>query len=404
MSAKLEAFFRREWQRSGVWQLVLRPVSWVYGAVVAARALLYRMGVLKRVAVGVPVIVVGNLTAGGAGKTPLVLALAHHLRERKPGVISRGYKARQGTLADEAALVQSRLGIPVEAHADRVEAANTVLARAPETRILIADDGLQHTRLQRDIEIVVVDGARGFGNGALIPAGPLREGLGRLHSVDAIVVNTAGSGSLLGLGVEVPRVSAEPVEGRESPEDASSDANVRQPSQDRGKSFGGAELPHARNGAHFGPKMAEKPRQMANLHSVLQLSGVPVFEMRYGNERFVAVSACAPSMTAQAFTAQTASQRIVAVAGIAAPEKFFAHLDALGLTLNATYAFDDHHVFTQRELSRIDADVIVMTEKDAVKCAGFNDARLVMMQIDALLPNAFFAFIDSTLSRKHHGA
>ena len=181
--------------------LLLLPLSWLFCAVVALRRYAYRTGLLPSYHVPVPVIVAGNITVGGSGKTPLVLWLVEFLRQAgyKPGIVSRGYGGRPGAgprevnaksdpveVGDEAVLLARRCGCPIRVSADRVAAARELLS---ECDVIISDDGLQHYRLQRDIEIAVVDAERGFGNGFCLPAGPLREPLRRLHEVDLIVNN-----------------------------------------------------------------------------------------------------------------------------------------------------------------------------------------------------------------------
>lgn len=172
-----------------------------YGAIVRLRRRLYRSGVLRAQRLPIPVIVVGNITVGGAGKTPLVIALVTALRERgwKPGVVSRGYggNARDPRLlgadpdpaavGDEPALIRARTGAPVAVGADRPAAARLLLDKGVD--VIVADDGLQHYALARDAEICVVDGARRLGNGRLLPAGPLREPESRLRQVDFVVCN-----------------------------------------------------------------------------------------------------------------------------------------------------------------------------------------------------------------------
>ena len=150
----------------------------------------------------VPVVVVGNISVGGTGKTPLVVHLVEQLRARgrTPGVVSRGYggdgdlsvlgpTARAEQVGDEPLLIARRTGAPVAVGADRVAAARALLAAHPEVDAIVSDDGLQHLRLARDLELCVVDGARGLGNGWRLPAGPLREGAARLASVDLVVRN-----------------------------------------------------------------------------------------------------------------------------------------------------------------------------------------------------------------------
>jgi tetraacyldisaccharide 4'-kinase len=196
-------WLQRQWYRLSLWHLVLWPVSLIFRLLVAVRRWLYRIGLLVSVRLPVPVLVVGNITVGGTGKTPLVLWLAELLRQQgyRPGIISRGYGGREGApesvsaasdpalVGDEPVLLAKRLRCPVWVGADRVEVARALLRARPDCDILISDDGLQHYRLQRDVELVVVDGVRRFGNGACLPAGPLREPLGRLRLVDAVVVN-----------------------------------------------------------------------------------------------------------------------------------------------------------------------------------------------------------------------
>lgn len=192
----------------------LRALVPVYRSLRAVSLLPYRLGWRKPEHVAVPVIVVGNLTAGGSGKTPLVLALIDGLRERgwNAGVISRGYGgsattptrvdagSAAGVVGDEPLLIRQRSGAAVAIARRRVDAAHLLLASAqmPSIDVLIADDGLQHIALARDIEIAVIDGERRFGNGRLLPAGPLREPLARLATLDFRICNgaTAAAGEL----------------------------------------------------------------------------------------------------------------------------------------------------------------------------------------------------------------
>lgn len=178
-----------------------RPLAALYGGVTGARRWMYRRGWLRSERLPVPVIVVGNIVTGGAGKTPLTIALAEALRARgyKPGVVSRGYGGAARTpmlldtrpdpavTGDEPALIRTRAAVPVAIGAKRLDAARLLLPEGVD--VIIADDGLQHYALARDIEICVIDGARRFGNRRLLPAGPLREPESRLRGVDFIVCN-----------------------------------------------------------------------------------------------------------------------------------------------------------------------------------------------------------------------
>ncbi len=182
------------------------PLAWLYGSLTALRRALYRIGWLRSTRLAVPVVVVGNLTVGGTGKTPLTLALVEALTARgwRPGVVSRGYGGTQrepalldeqpdpARFGDEPCLIRAS-GVPVAVGRDRPAAA-ALLLRAG-CNVVIADDGLQHYALARDVEICVIDGARRFGNGRLLPAGPLREPLSRLRRVDFRICNgAAGEG------------------------------------------------------------------------------------------------------------------------------------------------------------------------------------------------------------------
>jgi len=176
------------WQKRGGLAWLLWPLSLLYGALVGLRRTVYRNGWLTTQALPVPVIVVGNVIAGGVGKTPVVIELVHHLQRRglHIGVISRGYGRTTGSclevtgasiakdVGDEPALIYHRTGVPVFVGESRVDAARALLAAHPDTQLIVSDDGLQHLALPRDLEIVVFDD-RGLGNGFLLPAGPLRE-------------------------------------------------------------------------------------------------------------------------------------------------------------------------------------------------------------------------------------
>jgi len=196
----------RLWYQGHPLGLLLVPLGWLYCAVARLRALAYRRGWLASVAVSVPVIVVGNLTVGGTGKTPLVIWLCEYLRRRghRPGIASRGYggsAAAQPTrvtadadparVGDEPLLLVRRSRCPVIVGRDRAAAAGR-LADELGCDLVITDDGLQHYRLQRDLEILVVDADRRFGNGRCLPAGPLREPVARAGGVDLVILNGDG--------------------------------------------------------------------------------------------------------------------------------------------------------------------------------------------------------------------
>jgi len=190
----------KHWYRRGALAWLLWPASLLFRFLVFCRKLLYQVGVLPSRHPGIPVIVVGNLVAGGSGKTPLVLWIAEFLKSRgwSPAIVSRGYGARlqspraatvasdAAEVGDEPVLLARRSGCPVWVGPDRLRVIEALRAQHPEVELVILDDGLQHYRLRRDLEIAVVD-ASGFGNGFLLPAGPLREPRSRLRSVAAVV-------------------------------------------------------------------------------------------------------------------------------------------------------------------------------------------------------------------------
>lgn len=198
----------RIWYGKSPLKWALWPVSAVYLTLARLRRMAYRRGWRQAVATAVPVIVVGNVSVGGTGKTPFVIWLAAQLaqRGRKVGIVTRGYRGKgtewpqavaadsdAGEVGDEPVLLARRTGCPVVAGPDRVACVEALLERH-RLDAVISDDGLQHYRLARTFEIAVVDGARGMGNGLCLPAGPLREPPSRLQEVDAIVVNGAGFG------------------------------------------------------------------------------------------------------------------------------------------------------------------------------------------------------------------
>ncbi len=392
MRAWFERFFSREWQRRSGWQILLQPLSWFFAAVTAIRRAIYQNRLLTKTNVGVPVIIVGNISVGGTGKTPLTVALANALLARgfRAGIVTRGYVAdggrnykRRREQSDEATLMAARCAAPVVANRQRVLAAQMLLAEKPAINAIISDDGLQHYALERDLEIAVIDGARGLGNGYLLPAGPLRESTARLSTVDCIVVNNTN----------LRTVSA---------------VNVM-------SAMSAMSATNTSNGAAFEAKNAGELLPATSLANLLSETGKPIFDMRYGYERFSTLSGN-ENLSAEQFLAivqdkgADGSKRVAAVAGIGNPDRFFAHLTGLGISLASRHAFPDHHPFVAADLANIDAEIILMTEKDAVKCAVFVDnninsishskQRLWQMQIDAVLPEAFYDFIVHQLNRR----
>ena len=193
----------KTWYRRSPWSVLLLPLSFIYGASIQLRAAAYRFGALQCSEVGVPVIVVGNLTVGGSGKTPLVIRLVQLLARAgfSPGIVSRGYRGRTtkipclvqegadpSLVGDEPLLVHQQTGCPVVIDRNRIRGARHLTSQCG-VDIVVSDDGLQHLRMSRAVEIAVIDGDRRFGNGYLLPAGPLRESPSRLDTVDFVVTN-----------------------------------------------------------------------------------------------------------------------------------------------------------------------------------------------------------------------
>jgi tetraacyldisaccharide 4'-kinase len=306
-------WLQNHWYRITPLHLILIPISLVFSALVAVRRVFYRDRILISHQMLLPVIVVGNISVGGTGKTPLTLALAQQMIEHgwHPLIVSRGYKsiskrpqlAEPGMSAlqsgDEPLLMARRNICPVWVGKDRVATARAALESHPQCDVVLCDDGLQHYRLQRDIEIAVIDGEREFGNGWQLPAGPLREPVSRLKTVDAVVVNGGDTG---------PGQFAMHLEG-----------NV--------------------------------------FHNLLD-----------------------PTKTATAGEFNKTGNH--AVAGIGHPQRYFDHLATLGIVFTP-HAFPDHHPYSANDLAFDDCDAILMTEKDAVKCAEFADARYWVLRVDA---------------------
>lgn len=205
----------RHWSRITPVSVALLPLSLLFCLLVQMRRFLYRLGLLPVVKIPIPVIVVGNITVGGTGKTPLVIWLAHVLAQAgyRPGIVTRGYRGESPEwpvavtgmtpariAGDEAVLLARRSPCPVMAGPDRAGSARQLAAQG--CNIILSDDGLQHYRLARDLEIAVVDGSRRFGNGLCLPAGPLREPLSRLGSIALQVTNGVPAAGEIGMHLE----------------------------------------------------------------------------------------------------------------------------------------------------------------------------------------------------------
>ncbi len=205
-SNRREDLFVRSWYQKSLWLYLLFPLAITYWLLSSVRRLLYHAGILSSYRPPVPIVIVGNIAVGGTGKTPLVIALCRALESAgmKPGVISRGYGGSAPIYpysvtpnsnplhsGDEPLLIAEQSQVPVVVDANRENAIRCLLANNA-CDVIIADDGLQHYALQRDVEIVVVDGRRNFGNRCVLPVGPLREPVSRLNHVDYVVSNGPG--------------------------------------------------------------------------------------------------------------------------------------------------------------------------------------------------------------------
>jgi len=203
MKQKIARWLQDAWYKEMYISSALMPISMLYVDAMRFRSFLYRTGFKKKTKLAVPVIIVGNITVGGTGKTPLILWMARFLKQQgyKPGIISRGYggsaeqwpqwvdsQSSPELVGDEPVLMANRSGCPIVVGPERAKAGQMLLDKT-SCDIILSDDGLQHYALERDIEIAVIDGQRRFGNGYALPCGPLREPIERLQSVDLVVVN-----------------------------------------------------------------------------------------------------------------------------------------------------------------------------------------------------------------------
>lgn len=328
----------------------LIPLSLLFRASVALRRFRFRIFSSAARRMPVPVVVVGNITVGGSGKTPLVIALVEALRHEgyAPGVVSRGYggtatRSKRAVesvddslesgpddaanrFGDESVLIRSRTGVPVFVGRRRVEAARALLAAHPEVDVLIADDGLQHYALARNFEIAVFDG-RGVGNGRMLPAGPLREPLDRLLDIDAIVLN--GDDAVL-------------------PEIPGGGAPARSPY-----------------------RMTLVPGDAYRVNNPVETRELRLF----------------------------GGQRLTAAAGIGNPQRFFALLRRAGLKFHRM-PLDDHHRYHENPFINRFAEIVLMTEKDAVKCRRFDETRMWAVPVSAMIDPALVEAILAQIGSK----
>jgi len=325
------------WYKESIVAVLLLPLAFLFAGLVKFRKLFYRLGLLKSCTLPVPVIVIGNISVGGTGKTPFIIWLAQFLKESgfKPGIISRGYGGKAGSwpqwvdntssaeqVGDEALVIARQSVCPMAVGPSRIDAAKLLLERA-DCNVILSDDGLQHYALRRDIEVAVVDGARRFGNGYCLPAGPLREPVSRLQSVDFVIVN----GGQAGNGGEKKEFS-------------------------------------------------------------MQLDGDTAVNLLTGERKALI-----------AFKGINCH----ALAGIGNPERFFRLLTAAGLNCT-THGFPDHYRFQPHDLDFPNLSALLMTEKDAVKCASFARNQHWYVPVKAVLELSFPEQLLSLLKEKNEEA
>jgi len=332
-SLMLEEIFAR---RSG-WSVFLAPFSWVFYALVAARRI-FQTKINSNPHLAVPVVIVGNITIGGTGKTPLVITIARWLKEKgyNPGIVSRGYggnsshyplmvnfDSRAEMVGDEPLLLANTC--PVVVDPDRYRAAKFLLEKT-NCNLIISDDGLQHYKLPRDLEIAVVNEKKKFGNERLLPAGPLREPLGRLKEVDFILINSNSSD-----------LKKEPKQGIKD---------------------------CLKNGIFCTTKAIQlKHLVSGKTYPILEDSGLRgTINQQIKDWNF--------------------SHKIHAVAGIADPQRFADTLNGLGFS-SILHSYPDHHRFTGEEFIFDDDFLIVITAKDAVKCKSVINDKIWVLEVEA---------------------
>ena len=303
------------WYEQKKWIYLLLPLMLLFWLISSVRRLLYRAGILKHIKIPVPVIVVGNISVGGTGKSPLTAYLVKELKKRglRPGVVSRGYggksnaypllvnaNSKTSEAGDEPVMLYQMTNSPVVVDPIRSRAA-LKLYNEHDCNVIICDDGLQHYALSRDIEICVIDGQRGLGNQFLLPVGPLRESKKRLADVNFIVVN----GNKRSIA---PLVKCEGI----APDNL----------------------------------LFSMTLQSADLINVFETSKLPINQLKHTD--------------------------IHALAGIGNPDRFFKALQQLGANVDG-HGYPDHHDFELSDFDFKDELPVVMTHKDAVKCRPLFD-------------------------------
>jgi tetraacyldisaccharide 4'-kinase len=340
MTVTQEIIYQAWAQKNALFYWVLVPLSWLFALISLVRRWAYRLGLFKTHALSVPVIIVGNIHVGGSGKTPVVIWLVEQLRQQgyEPAVISRGYggsvklptavhaHSNPKIVGDEPVLIANRCNCPIWIGADRVHVGVELLKAHPTCNVIISDDGLQHYRLKRDMEIAVIDAETYLKNARLLPAGSLREPMRRLRKVDAIIKN-----------------------GHEN-----------------------TEFEHS-----------------ASISDAFQMQLV-------GDQFYNLVD---PDIKSSAIYFKRKS--IKAMAGIGNPARFYEHLRQLGLNFSSS-SFEDHHAFTAADLAQLECDVLLMTEKDAVKCKPFAQPHHWVLPIEAKIDGDLMQLVMKKLQTHTH--
>lgn len=334
----IETTVTRAWQRQAAWLWLLLPVSWLYGLITMIRRQAYKTGMLSSYRAPIPVMVIGNISVGGSGKTPLIIALVKHLQDKgvKVGVISRGYggdtsqmpmlvdnASLPNVVGDEPCLIVNMTGAAMAVCPNREQAITTLLQTHPDIQLIIADDGLQHYALQRDIEWIVVDAARGFGNKQLLPTGFLREPISRLKEASVIY--------------------------HESSKTASAGDN---------NSYGHEH----------------------STHRLIMRLEANNMQRLWQPELFDAQLNC---------DVPKKGSKVHAVSGIGYPQRFFNTLASLGFKVIG-HPYPDHYDFNLAELLQYNDHPIVVTTKDAVKIK----ALLLKHTAEQALTNEYQALVD----------
>ena len=314
----IETTVTRAWQRQAVWLWLLLPISWLYGLITLLRRQAYKAGLLSSYRAPIPVMVIGNISVGGSGKTPLIIALVSYLQKKgvKVGVISRGYggdTSQMPTLVsatslphivgDEPCLIAHMTGAAMAVCPNRQQAIATLLKAEPDLQLIIADDGLQHYALQRDIEWIVVDAARGFGNKQLLPTGFLREPMSRLEGANVIY--------------------------------------HEKPSTDLTRTSRNGNKIQSADRLTMHLQAGELQRLWNPTSSAAQLNSVK----------------------------PTNNSRVHAVSGIGYPQRFFDTLESIGFEVIG-HPYPDHYDFSLAELLQYGDYPIIVTSKDAVKISA----------------------------------